>query len=138
VCILIKPTDCKEAFSFGFHPTADPSPTGTPPIPDLLQKISRWPADSVVPRYRERMQAYQRALIKFSRVFVRTFALALGLEEGYFDKKVTYPMSTVRTLHYPVMQGGEDEETGLGAHTDIERESLRYSIHAFFSFPFVM
>lgn len=67
------------------------------------------------------MQAYQAALLKFSRAFVRTFALALHLPEDYFDKKVTYPMATIRTLHYPPMKGREDEETGLGAHTDIER-----------------
>jgi hypothetical protein len=66
------------------------------------------------------MVPYQQALIQLSRRFIRIFALALDLPEDYFDKIVTYPMAGVRSLHYPPMTASEDEETGLGAHTDIE------------------
>lgn len=89
-------------------------------MPDLLQRTSLWPDEADLPGFRAKMVPYQQALIQLSRRFIRIFALTLDLPEDYFDKIVTYPMAGVRSLHYPPMTASEDEETGLGAHTDIE------------------
>ncbi|KAI9742081.1 MAG: hypothetical protein M1834_000471 [Cirrosporium novae-zelandiae] len=114
----LKRGDCKEAFSWGYTPEDDPQKV--PNMPDLLIRTSIWPDEETLSGFRGQMVPYQQALITFSRKFIRIFALALHLPEDYFDKKVTYPMAGVRSLHYPPMTGSDDEETGLGAHTDIE------------------
>ncbi len=66
------------------------------------------------------MVNYQQALLALARRLIRIFALALHLPEDYFDKMVTHPLAGVRVLHYPPMKGSDDQEIGLGAHTDIE------------------
>src|SRR5207253_6698449 len=47
------------------------------------------------------------------------FALALGLEEDYFDSMVTRPPSKLRLIHYPFDDAVQDAP-GIGAHTDYE------------------
>lgn len=54
------------------------------------------------------------------RKLIRIMALALEVEETFFDKKITYPIASVRCLHYPPQNPNEENETGLGAHTDIQ------------------
>lgn len=46
------------------------------------------------------------------------FALALGLDEHYFDEKLRRPGHTMRVLYYPPQYGEIDaRELGIGAHT---------------------
>jgi isopenicillin N synthase-like dioxygenase len=110
--------DCKESFSYAYDPAHDPQGDGK--MPEILFRRSQWPEESVAPRYKSTMLEYQRALLALARRFIRIFALALELPEDYFDTKVGHPIAGVRVLHYPPMEGSDDEEIGLGAHTDIE------------------
>ncbi|KIW32555.1 uncharacterized protein PV07_04086 [Cladophialophora immunda] len=114
----LKRGDCKESFSFAYDPDDDPS--GGKDMPAIIRRVSQWPEPSVVPGYREALVKYQQSLLALARRFIRIFALALNLPEDHFDKMVTHPLAGVRTLHYPPMTGSDDQEIGLGAHTDIE------------------
>lgn len=50
---------------------------------------------------------------------MRGFALALGLEETYFDNMAQFPPSKLRMIHYP-FDGDAHDAPGIGAHTDYE------------------
>ncbi|KIW28240.1 uncharacterized protein PV07_07919 [Cladophialophora immunda] len=114
----LKRGDCKESFSYGYDPAYDANGDGK--MPSILQRHNQWPDESVAPKYKSTMIRYQQALLALARQFIRIFALALYLPEDYFDNKLGHPIAGVRVLHYPPMEGSDDEEIGLGAHTDIE------------------
>ena len=68
------------------------------------------------------MQALQLA-----RHLFRLFALSLALPEEYFDRLMTHPGAIARLIRYPPSTNpkplsalSEEEEIGLGAHTDYE------------------
>jgi isopenicillin N synthase-like dioxygenase len=65
--------------------------------------------------------------LQLSRHLFRLFALSLALPEDYFEPLVTHPGGIARLIKYkpstnpkPLSQVDEDEEIGLGAHTDYE------------------
>lgn len=66
---------------------------------------------------------YYRSCLCLARRLIRIIALALDLEEDYFDKYVTYPGGDMGLVFYP---GHGDrlvkdlEEVGIGAHTDLQ------------------
>ncbi len=85
---------------------------GTP-----LHGPNQWPDD--LPGWRETMEAYYGALSEAGRAVMHAFALALDLEESFFDDKLTGPMATAGPLHYPPQSGRITEQRiGAGAHTD--------------------
>ena len=47
------------------------------------------------------MQEYYDVMEALGRKLMRAFALALGLEEAYFDRWLNAPMTTLGPLHYP-------------------------------------
>lgn len=105
--------DHKEAFDVGF-PAPDDHPlvlAGTP-----LIGANDWPQ---LPAFKSRVSAYYSAVFQLGRKLFGGFALALGLEEDYFDKYVTCPPSKLRLIHYPLDASAEDAP-GIGAHTDYE------------------
>jgi hypothetical protein len=55
--------------------------------------------------------------VTLSRKLLRIFALSLGLDEGYFDKFVTYSGCMSRILHYPPQPVPGEERVGIEAHT---------------------
>ena len=62
-----------------------------------------------------------------SRHLFRLFALSLALPEDYFEALMTHPGGIARLIRYPpstnpkpLSAQNEDEEIGLGAHTDYE------------------
>jgi isopenicillin N synthase-like dioxygenase len=75
-----------------------------------------WPA---LPGFREAVSAYYGAVFELGRTLLHGFALALGLEEPFFDRFVTCPPSQLRMLHYP-SNPSADVNVGIGAHTDYE------------------
>lgn len=105
--------DHKEAFDVGFEvPDDDPLViAGTP-----LIGANEWPD---LPGFRAAVQAYYAAVFALGRRLFDGFALALGLEEGYFDPLVTRPPSKLRLIHYP-FDGAAQDAPGIGAHTDYE------------------
>lgn len=50
----------------------------------------------------------------------RVFALALHLPENAFDEFIKRPEAGMRVLHYPHQEAPEDDQDGIGAHTDFE------------------
>ncbi|GBQ22597.1 isopenicillin N synthase [Gluconacetobacter sacchari DSM 12717] len=105
--------DHKEAFDIGFEVPAD-NPlvlSGTP-----LLGPNTWPD---VPLFRERAEAYYRAVFALGHLLFQGFALALGLPENAFDDMAQFPPSKLRMIHYPY-DGAAHDAPGIGAHTDYE------------------
>jgi isopenicillin N synthase-like dioxygenase len=105
--------DHKEAFDIGFEvPENDPLVLANTP----LLGPNEWPS---LPGFKEAVQAYYAAIFALGRRLFGGFALALGLEEDYFDSMVTRPPSKLRLIHYP-FDGTAQDAPGIGAHTDYE------------------
>lgn len=105
--------DHKEAFDIGFE-VGDDDPlviAGTP-----LIGANEWPD---LAGFRPAVEAYYAAVFALGRRLFDGFALALGLDEGYFDALVTRPPSKLRLIHYP-FDGAAQDAPGIGAHTDYE------------------
>jgi len=78
-----------------------------------------WPEHPAA--FRTTVSAYVDEMIGLGRRLFRGFALALGLEERWFDDKITKPMGQLRVIHYPPQEGALDpKQIGIGAHTDYE------------------
>lgn len=105
--------DHKEAFDVGFEVPADHPlvQAGTP-----LLGPNDWPA---LPGFKPAVQAYYQAVFALGHQLFRGFALALGLDENYFDDMAQFPPSKLRLIHYPY-DGEAQDAPGIGAHTDYE------------------
>ncbi|MEQ8965502.1 MAG: 2-oxoglutarate and iron-dependent oxygenase domain-containing protein [Azospirillaceae bacterium] len=80
---------------------------------------NQWPDD--LPGFREALVDYHGAMLALGGRIFRAFALALDLEEDFFDTRITKPMAHMRVLHYPSQDGEIDEtQIGIGAHSDYE------------------
>jgi len=111
--------DKNETFLCGYDPSYDPTyPTLSPEkLSQLLQ--NQWPLESTLPNLKNNLLTYHAQLLTLARALMRTFALALSLPEGYFDRWCTAPTTPLKLLHYPPQSpGSSDIETGIGAHTD--------------------
>lgn len=76
----------------------------------------QWPDNK---SFKSTVSAYYHAGLDLGRVLFRGFALALGLDEEYFDSVLRHPPNQLRLIHYPCNSELEDRE-GIGAHTDYE------------------
>lgn len=66
-------------------------------------------------------------MLQLARHMFRLFALSLALPEDYFEPMITHPGAIARLIKYkasanpkPLAVASEDQELGLGAHTDYE------------------
>lgn len=85
----------------------------------VLYGPNQWPEN--MPDFRSAMETYHAEMLKLSGHLLHGFALALGLEETYFDTMVDKPLATLRVLHYPPQFGEiDDRQIGIGAHSDYE------------------
>lgn len=75
-----------------------------------------WPADD--PDFKKACFKYDRNMIILMRKMTQMFALGLGLDENFFDHKVTHPLASCKMIHYPPQDPSVTDETGIGAHTD--------------------
>lgn len=82
-----------------------------------------WPD---MPGFRDDVQAYYRHVTGIGRLLFRAFALALGMDEDYFDALTGTPPSQLRLIHYPFDPGACDRP-GIGAHTDYECFTLLFA-----------
>ena len=79
--------------------------------------VSQWPDD--LPGFREQMTKYLAAHRALCEKIMQITALALSLNEHYFDGTFTDPMITLRLLRYPPHpQQASRDAFGAGAHTD--------------------
>ncbi len=122
----------------GYSPMADRSlgqSMGVEAAPDLREGFvvggaSPSTASNIWPDaagFREACGAYYRALDALAGSLMRIFALALGLPETFFDRKVDHQFSDLVAYHYPPMPA-EPRPGQLrgGAHTDFGSLTLVY------------
>jgi isopenicillin N synthase-like dioxygenase len=74
---------------------------------------NQWPAS---PEFRKVFYEYNAAVQAFSKKLLRIVALALDLDEGFFDHMSDFPMASLRAVHYPPQETSAD--VGIGAHAD--------------------
>jgi len=112
-------SDLKEAYDIGCD---YPLQRGRRP----LLGPNSWPD---MPGFREDVQAYYAHVTRIGRLLFSSFALALGLEEPYFDAHLHHPPSQLRLIHYPFDANAKDRP-GIGAHTDYECFTLLFATAA--------
>lgn len=101
--------DQKEAYDIGYDYLAE---QGRRPMLGATQ----WPD---FPGFKAAVQAYYREALQLGHCLFRGFALALGLDEHYFEALTLNPPSQLRLIHYPFNPQASDKP-GIGAHTDYE------------------
>lgn len=83
---------------------------------------TQWPND---PQFKEQVLAYYQHIKAIGHQLFKAFALALELEEDYFDSHLKHAPSQLRLIHYPFNPNAEDQ-FGIGAHTDYECFTLLF------------
>ena len=69
--------------------------------------------------FKATMRAYHEAMVDLGERMMGGLALALSLEESYFDAFARDSMTTLRLLHYPPQPAdAHADQRGAGAHTD--------------------
>jgi isopenicillin N synthase-like dioxygenase len=108
--------DLKESYDVGFDLGAFDAEFQAKAKRPMLG-ANRW---SAFPGFREDVKAYYDAVFALSLVLFRGFALALGLPEDSFVRKISTPPSQLRLVHYPFNPDAPADRPGIGAHTDYE------------------
>ena len=83
-----------------------------------------WP--SAPPELAQVCQEYYKAMETLATRLMRLFALALNLDESYFDDKVDNAYTTLRLLNYPP-QPTQSDQTRNGEHTDYGTLTILWS-----------
>jgi len=80
-----------------------------------------WPEKLGLP-FKQKIMSYYDAVTRLGKKLAQIFALALELDEFYFDKYITLPAVIARILYYPPQEGEIDvKELGIGAHRSFLR-----------------
>jgi isopenicillin N synthase-like dioxygenase len=110
------PPDLKEFYHVGpVDVTGDPYFTSERGRQFFLPNI--WPA--APPRFGEAASTYYRAMDRLVVFLMRLAALALGVEEHFFDDKVARSIGTMRLNYYPRQEAPPlPGQLRAGAHTD--------------------
>lgn len=98
--------DLKEAFDYGAE-----QDTVSPFFGPNLMPTEDFPEFEVT------CDEYYAAMRALARKLVSAFAISLGLDPEYFERKQTNPITIQRLLHYPP-QTDDSDAIGIGAHTD--------------------
>ncbi|CAM6018848.1 unnamed protein product [Sphagnum balticum] len=108
--------DSKEGYYIGRE-----VPESDPRSKKPLHGPNQYPSSEVLPGWQETMERYYDEAMKLSRRVAGLIALALNLDQTYFDKPglLDDPMAALRLLHY----SAEESHPGLGiygagAHSD--------------------
>ncbi|KAI0378590.1 Clavaminate synthase-like protein [Hypomontagnella monticulosa] len=125
-------TDVRESFSFRYSPELDPDhPMDISELPEEVRSWIRaedfvWEDTDHLPNFKQDLLAYWRSCLTLARRLVRMFALSLGLEEDYWDDKVTHPGADGVFNYYPprTTEELENKSVGLGSHTDLQLFTL--------------
>jgi len=122
--------ETKEAFNWGYESGLDPT-GGDGKYVELDGKaesaVNLWPKESELPGFYGGISKYYGHVLQLSRHLFRLFALSLALPEDFFDPMMTHPGGIARLIRYPpstnpkpLSELNEEEEIGLGAHSDYE------------------
>lgn len=77
-----------------------------------------WLPEDVLPGFRAKVMEYYAATAGLGRRMLPVYATALGAAPDYFDGKFDDALAWLRLIHYPVVDRYEENQFGLGAHTD--------------------
>jgi isopenicillin N synthase-like dioxygenase len=82
----------------GYNPRYDPAiASEEEPKTDAVNLL--WPEG--LPGFKDALYEHHTQLLQLARTMVRSFALALHLEESYFDRYIEEPSAAMRITHYP-------------------------------------
>jgi isopenicillin N synthase-like dioxygenase len=119
-----RPPDLFEAFNIG--PETVPKGPGLAARPEFAPNI--WPGETA--SLRPALVAYFEEMAALCRRVTRLLALALGLEEAFFEDKTDHSTNTLRVNHYERRPGEPDPLEGqqrMGAHTDYGIVTVLYA-----------
>ncbi|XP_019156815.1 PREDICTED: protein DOWNY MILDEW RESISTANCE 6 isoform X7 [Ipomoea nil] len=86
--------------------------------------LNQWPSEGVLPLWKATMEDYYERVLNAGKKLVSLIALALNLDEDFFDKAVAFnpPNGFLRLLHYPAVPGPLESPDqviyGASAHSD--------------------
>ena len=106
----------------GYEPELDPEGAGYQP--DILFRKSMWPDEEDAPLFKPANRAYRAACVGLMRKLTQVMEKVIGVEDGFFKNKASYPVAGIRALYYPPQEPDDNESTGLGAHTDVQCKSF--------------
>lgn len=107
--------DLKEFWHVGREVGADN------PWPDILEPNS-WPFE--IPGFEQKAYALYRALDELGKHILQLIALAIGLEPGWFNDRVTLGNSILRAIHYPPITDRQTPAVRAARHEDINLITL--------------
>ncbi|PVH94088.1 Clavaminate synthase-like protein [Periconia macrospinosa] len=131
--------ETKEGFNFGYEEELDKSggDGGYRNLDGSVGKANQWPKEEDLPGFKKGVGEYYGAVLDLARHLFKLFALSLNLPENHFDHMTTHPGGIARLLYYPAPKSApqpsktpssaEEEEIGLGAHSDYECFTLLLS-----------
>jgi len=90
--------DLMEAYNWGYNPKFDPE-FASDEEPDIDAFKLLWPKE--LPGFKETVYEHHAQLLTLARRLTKTFALALHLEEDFFDSYIKEPAAAMRLTHYP-------------------------------------
>jgi isopenicillin N synthase-like dioxygenase len=108
-----RPPDLFEAFNVG----PEPAPPDLASRPEFAPNI--WPADPA--SLRPALLVYFQEVVALCHRITRLLALALDVDEWFFEDKTDHSTNTIRVNHYERSPGERDPLEGqqrMGAHTD--------------------
>ncbi len=110
--------DLKESLSVG-PDCGPPAPVGLPAV-DIgdawIRSPSLWPGRPA--RLRPAWEAYYRALSSVAERLMSLMAVALALPADHFDPMIDRPMTSMRAINYPALDGDPGRARRAGAHAD--------------------
>ena len=110
------PPDLMESLGFGPLETDD-APYWTEGFGPVHAHPNLWPAD--MPRFRQAVGDYWRAMEALSTRLMRIFALALDLDEDFFVSRSDHHVTNMRINYYPAQdRPPEPGQLRAGAHSD--------------------
>jgi isopenicillin N synthase-like dioxygenase len=113
---ILAPPDLQESFNIG-PVNGDDGAYFTEGFGAIHFAPNRWPARPA--NFRHNATDYYLAMEIVARRLMRIFALALGLEEAFFDRKIDKHVSSLRFINYPDQpMPPADGQKRAGEHTD--------------------
>eukprot|EP01124_Arcella_intermedia_P031793 TRINITY_DN7269_c0_g1_i1.p1 TRINITY_DN7269_c0_g1~~TRINITY_DN7269_c0_g1_i1.p1 ORF type:complete len:353 (-),score=77.25 TRINITY_DN7269_c0_g1_i1:3-971(-) len=103
-----------------------------------LHEVNVWPDPQKYPGFKEFQEDFYWKMFEMSAVLLKGFALALGLEENFFDTyyKKEDTMSSVRLIRYPYMENyppikraPDGTKLSFDWHEDISFVTILYQPH---------
>jgi len=79
---------------------------------------NQWPAEDVLPGFRDVVDDYAAALETLGKRLLPIFASALEMPPNFFDEAFVSPLYRLRMTHYPPVTPTPDDEFGIAPHVD--------------------